>query len=215
MERVVCIRKVRSKYKVTLSDESEWWLSASEMRKLDIHEDASVDLPSFREKLLASQTSRGLRLAVSMLAGRPCSRSEVRRKLIVNHYSEEAADRVVARLEKEGFLDDRAFAEQWLRYRLSCRYGARRIAQELKMKGIDPAIREEVMEGLQEEDVFLQAVSLVRSRLRRNTEKAEDRRFREKVLRSLLQRGYGWDIAKKAWLQAVSELSEDDSPDIF
>ncbi len=83
------------------------------------------------------------------------------------------------------------------------------------MKGIDPAIREEVMEGLQEEDVFLQAVSLVRSRLRRNTEKAEDRRFREKVLRSLLQRGYGWDIAKKAWLQAVSELSEDDSPDIF
>jgi len=199
MVTVDSVSRIRSKFRVTLSDDSSWWFTAGDLKELGLTEGDPVDPEQLRQFTLLHQYPRGLNLAVAMLARRACSREEIRKKLDANHYHEEVTDLVLYKLEKEGFLDDRAFAEQWLRYRLSGRYGSRRVEQELRFKGVSPEIRSEIMESVSEEDQLSQAVLFIQARLRRDSREEDPRKTRDRILRALLRRGFDWDTARTAW----------------
>ena len=93
-----------------------------------------------RRKSLEEATRRWMarEMALHQLAHRPRSRSELARHLIRKDVLREDIDPVLDDLERLGLLDDRAFAETLARDRIRHKpRGGRRMAQELRQKGVD------------------------------------------------------------------------------
>jgi len=82
--------------------------------------------------------------AVEYLAAREHSRYQLRLKLIKKAHSEEASEKALDFLEREGWLSDRRFAEEWLRSRGAHHYeGRTRLMQELRSRGVSKVLASE------------------------------------------------------------------------
>lgn len=93
--------------------------------------------------------------ALGYLSHRPRSRRELERYLRRKGFEERALEKVIARCEELGYVDDRAFAEAFVRDRIRLRpRGAFRLESELREKGIDPELaREAIREAFRQEEV--------------------------------------------------------------
>lgn len=90
--------------------------------------------------------------ALRMLAAAPKSSQDLKRKLTERGFDEESVEAALSSLEKQGLLNDRAFAENLIsRYTHAQPSGARRIAFELKRRGVPAKLREEMMENFRPE----------------------------------------------------------------
>jgi regulatory protein len=78
------------------------------------------------------------RRAIGLLARREHSRAELTRKLAADGNLEEI-ETVLAQLETEGLLSDARYAEAYVRSHAE-RFGAARLRQTLRSKGIDAAL---------------------------------------------------------------------------
>lgn len=142
----------------------------------------------------AASSPRALReRAFRLLAQRDHSRLELARKLGL-----EPESPLLAELAEAGYLDDRRFAESFVRWRRERGLGRDRILQELFLRGIDRGLAQELVG----EDDFQRAVELAERRLQRA-------RSRDQVLRFLLQRGFQLSLARRA-LEAASVPGDPD-----
>lgn len=148
---------------------------------------------------------QALHKAVEMLARRPCSTAEIRRKII--SLSDDAiAEQVISRLSREGLLNDHDFAQQWIHYRTGMRYGPRRIAMELRQKGVDEEIVQELLLAEDSGETLDTACDLIRKVLRTSSSGSDHQKLKRRAFSSLLRRGFPMDIVYKAW-EAVWEQS--------
>ena len=150
--------------------------------------------------------------AVGLLAVRARSRREIEQRLLRAGFDEEVVSMVLYKLEREKLLDDEDFSVQWVESRKR-KYGASRIAMELRMKGVDPETAEAALACCSEEDELETAVSLARRKIRSDRKSCDDRKLFQRVTAFLVRRGYSWEIAKKAWEAALAEESEEEPED--
>ncbi len=78
------------------------------------------------------------RKAIGLLARREHSRAELARKLAADGTDEDIAN-VLAQLESEGLLSDARAAAAYVRAH-GARFGAARLRQDLRSRGLDPAV---------------------------------------------------------------------------
>lgn len=104
-------------------------------------DDATLDA------LRAQDTLAGARLAAQrLLAVRPRSRHELVTRLRLRRVPPEVIATIVDELEGEGLLDDARFARAWIDGRLAHRpSGAVRLRAELRQKGVDRAVIDDVI----------------------------------------------------------------------
>lgn len=89
------------------------------------------------------ETYRARDAALTLLSHRARSRVELRRRLARRGFDGAVIDGTLGWLEEKGYVDDRAFAESFVRDRLRLRPRGRvGLVQELRRKGVDPAIAE-------------------------------------------------------------------------
>ena len=143
--------------------------------------------------------------AVSMLARRPCSRGEIRSRLVSRRYMEDVADLVVYKLEKENLLNDREFCDQWIRFRTARHFGPAVIRRELRMKGIPPDMIEEALAQAEPPDHEDHALVLARKAWARSKAGEDVRKTRQRVITSLIRKGYSWEDARIACDKAEHE----------
>ena len=130
------ISRNRSRVSVRLDNGEIFWLTQSDVYAEGCYEGKKYDPESFYQWIRICQYPRALNHAVSMLARRPCSTGEIRRRLMLHHYTEEVTELVLYKLEKEKLIDDISFCEQWIHFRQQRGYGPSLIRRELKYKGI-------------------------------------------------------------------------------
>ena len=152
--------------------------------------------------------------ALSFLTARPRSRAEVRRRLLrprPNRQSPapEVVDRVLARLERMGLLDDREFSDFWVeqRERFSPR-AASAVRFELRQRGVAREITEEAVDAEQDEE---RALAAGRQRLR-SLGGLDYETFRDRLGPFLLRRGFSYTIARQV-TKTLWEESHGDAPD--
>jgi regulatory protein len=88
-----------------------------------------------------------LEAATRFLEARSRSVAEVRRRLTTAGYRSELIDGAITRLGDLGILDDEAFARAWVESRDRARpRGERALREELRLKGIDRSIIDQVLE---------------------------------------------------------------------
>lgn len=147
-----------------------------------------------REVARAEELRRATDLALQFLGYRARSRAEVRRRLIHKGYEEEIIDQVIESLTRVGLIDDSQFTEAWVRARSTGRaMGARRIAWELRRKGVDAETVRDAVERIDAETELGQALKVGR-------QKAESVRgepmqvARRKIAAALQRRGFSWEV---------------------
>ncbi len=110
---------------------------------------ASLD-PETRDELL--QRSERVRRATGpccLLSRAAQTRRGLARKLRARGFSAQAVRHAVARMAELGYLDDRAFAEAWVRSRLSSRKdGVNALYRGLLARGVARPLAEEVLQRL-------------------------------------------------------------------
>jgi regulatory protein len=110
----------------------------------------SILAPEERALLIERSECVHARLrALSLLSRAAQTRRGLSRKLAARGFSTAAVRHAVARMTELGYLDDRAFAESWVRARLSVRReGAQSLHRGLLGRGVPRQVAEEVVEEL-------------------------------------------------------------------
>lgn len=204
------IYPVRRVARITLDNGDRYWLTRSAVREGDFQEGQEINLEEFRRFVLLHQYPSALRLAVSMLARRVCSSGEIEQRLKRTRYDSETVEMVMTRLNREKLLNDEDFSLQWAHYRTGKKFGSRRIAQELRQKGVSDADIRTALESIDQEEEMEQAVALARKAFTRLKPGDDPRRGRQKVIAALVRRGYDWDTARSACEQVECESDEEE-----
>jgi len=127
---------------------------------------------------------------------RPRSEKEVVEKLKAKAFPEDVIRETVDYFKKLEMLDDRLFARGWIQGRLNKPLGMRRIALELRKKGIHKDIIEEESEKITDYDETAAVRDLARRRLTRykNVEKFK---ARQRLYAYLSRRGFSSGAVSK------------------
>ena len=140
---------------------------------------------------------------------RQCARmeyctSDIRRKALkVAEGDADAADRLVASLVADRFVDDRRYAAAFARDKAALQgWGAVKIRFQLRGKGISDEI---IAEALQEIDPAKAASKLDKLAADRYRLLKDDPQCRLKMLKALLSRGYGYDEVEAAVSRAMQK----------
>jgi regulatory protein len=137
--------------------------------------------------------------ALRLLAVRPRAAVELSRRLRMKGYEPEVTDEVIERLRELGMIDDAAFAGTLVRDRVRLRpSGARRLASELRARGVDEGVAREAIrdtlegEGTDERELALRAAEKWRTR------PGEERdRARRRLHGFLARRGFGGETIRE------------------
>jgi regulatory protein len=130
--------------------------------------------------------------AVRLLAQREHSRAELVRKLQADAQTPEALEAMLDDLTQRGLLSDHRSAEQIVHAREK-RFGARRVAQDLKQKGIPEAVAKPLLQNLKENE-FATAQSVWSKRF---AEPPASAKARAQQTRFLMGRGFSAEVIRK------------------
>ncbi len=194
--------------RVTVNETETLYLTRAALRELPLTANEAFDMADYKHRLLLQQYPEALNRAVGLLAVRARSEGEIRRRLTDRRYLEETVDMVLCKLQKEGFLNDEAFARDWAEARANRQLGRRRIAMELRQKGVDGDTAERALNELDPDESLSQATALAVKLLRRRADGDAADTVR-KTLAALARRGYEYDQAKQAVAQAIETLKNE------
>lgn len=197
MTHICAIHIARGVVRLTLADENTALIPLALWRERRLPEGADYDPRAYAAFMTERAYVHALDAAVKQLSFRPRAKQEVRQHLLSLAYDEPTAERVLDRLAREGYLNDGVFADQWALARTARGLGSRRVAQELRHKGVDAGTIAQTMDTLDEQEQRDNAATLARKLTARTTGK--DRRdIQRKVFQALLRRGFEMDIARWA-----------------
>src|SRR5260370_15617751 len=167
-------------------------------------------LPEHLEQLRSEEAEQqAVDRALNYLSFRPRSREEVRRYLRRKETPPEIIEAALARLDRLDFVNDRAFAEFWIETRGQFNpRGAHALKNELRMKGVEREVVDELVDDEQDEERALRAgrkkaMSLV------NVPNMDYARFRNRLGPFLQRRGFGYDVTTRTVRALWEELKEE------
>lgn len=190
------VKRVHGRASLILSSGETLTMPRAMLKERPYRSGMPFDRAQFHAFLLERSYPFALDKAVSLLASRARTEHEIVSALRQNAYPEQTIARVMARLHEEGYIDDAAFAGQWVSARTAKGMGARRIRQELRLKGVSQHDIDEALDSVDEEEALNAAVQAAEKASRgRNLSDPADR---QKIIAALVRRGYDFSTAKTA-----------------
>lgn len=193
--------------RVHLSDDTSYVLTPAQVRRLGLEAGRTLSGPD-AERLRETADFREARgRALDYLSHRDRTRRELERYLRRKGYEEPVVSRVVERCEELDYLDDRRFAEGWVRDRIRLKPRGRiRLRAELREKGVDPDEAEAAIErAFREADVSERDLLERAARKRWKARRSDDpRTVRRRLVGYLQRRGFPFAEIR----QVVDELMD-------
>lgn len=168
--------------------------------------------PSRRERPPAPAYQR----ALGLLVRREHSATELKRKLRSKGVEVDELDAALETLQRQGFQDDRRYAEALIRSRALAGHGPVRVRAELRQNGVPAADVDAAFEAAEAGGVDWEATAArVASRFQpalRASSGPEGMKQRHKAVSFLLRRGFSQDQARQAlaW-RAAGEADDTDA----
>jgi len=136
--------------------------------------------------------------ALRYLGFRARTQKEVEEHLRRKGFGGQAIEKAVEKLKGYGFIDDRAFASNWVNSRLrNSPKGRAAMAWELKQKGVDAEIIDEVIGSISGEQEEAVANRLAQKYYERYREVEDKRKRAYKVAQALARRGFDWELIQR------------------
>ncbi len=139
-----------------------------------------------------------LQYAVKLLSVRPYAERKLREKLLGRQYEAAEVREALERLRRERLLDDRKFAEEFVRARLKARpRAASRMVTDLLAHGIPLTLAKEVVQDVMpNEDEVPLARDIVRRKQAQYAHLDEETRWR-RLAGLLARRGFSYDTIRE------------------
>lgn len=172
-------------------------------------------LPDELQQLRGEEaTQQAVERAYNYLSFRPRSRAEVRRFLQRKETPANIIEQALERLERLDLVNDRAFATFWAESREQFNpRGARAVKNELRMKGVEREVTDEVITDDNDEELALRAGRKKAQSLLHNPA-MDFPTFRTRLGSFLQRRGFGYQISTKTVRALWKELSPDAETDV-
>lgn len=150
--------------------------------------------------------------AYNFLSYRPRSREEVRRYLKRKETPSEITDAVLERLETLDLINDRSFTSFWKETREQFNpRGARALKSELRMKGVEREVVDELVDEEHDEDLALKAGRKKALSLLHGPE-MDFATFRTRLSSFLQRRGFSYEITART-TKTLWQTLQPDAPD--
>jgi regulatory protein len=208
-------QQVHNPERVSLSIDGKFLLgiSAELMLKLGLHigqELSTADLDQIQNEEARQQATD---LAINYLSFRPRSQVEVRRHLRKKEVAPEIIESVLERLKNLEYVNDRAFASFWVENREQFNpRGSQGLRNELRMKGIEREIVEEVVSDENDADLALRAAER-KAALLLQTPAMNYNTFRSRLGGFLQRRGFSYEVVARTvrtlWQEQDAEEHDD------
>ena len=205
-------RQKKNKERVNVYLDGEFAFGLNEMDAVLLKKGqqlSEIEIAELRQK---DAVAKAFDTGVNLLSYRPRSTQEIRQRLLKKSIDELVVEAAIDKLQRLGFLDDRAFARFWIedRNRFKPR-GRRALSYELRNKGIADSITQELLDELVDEADG--AYEAAQKRVRRMRGKTQ-REFKQKIGAFLQRRGFNYEAVNGALTQLIQEITDDD-PDFF
>ncbi len=152
---------------------------------------------ALHELVQASDAHRAKEKALYLLEHRAHSKKELTEKIARTAASREAAQAAADRMEELGLLNDGEYARRYAQELFTRkRYGAMRVRQELRQKGIDPELVEELLAEYANEDAALMNMQALL--LKKYPGWQEDGKVRRRAFAALQRLGYAYADIRRA-----------------
>ncbi len=137
--------------------------------------------------------------AVHLLAHRPRTTTELRRKLLQKDYPDDTVESVIRTLTVEGLIDDYVFATEFVEQRVrGRRHGTVRIRSELLKRGISASVIDSaIRRGSTQNDWKEAATQEARKKWQKLPDGLELRRRRKRLYDHLVRRGFDFGIIRE------------------
>jgi regulatory protein len=196
--------KQKQRYHIDIEHEYAFSVHEDILIKYNLFKGTQIDESFFHEVLVAEEKHRAYLAALRYLGMRPRTRSQVRGYLLDKGFSEQIAAEVCKRCVEQGYLDDQAYARQWVeeRQRLKPR-SSYMLRMELLQKGLDRETVEEAVSAVSREDELEAARALIEKKLRRLEGRVSPEE-EKKLLSMLMRKGFSHSVVQ----QMRSELRQ-------
>ena len=178
-------------------------VTEEELLRFRLHSGMTLDEGTLAELTASARASSTKATAANMGGARPLSKREVQRRVVKKGAQEADAQAAADWLEDIGAVNDAAYAAALVRHYGARGYGAARVKEELRRRGVPRELWEEALEGLPDSETVLDA--LIRKKA---GGELSDPREIKRVSDSLLRRGYSWSEVRAA-LSRYAELTEE------
>ncbi|HEX2093163.1 MAG TPA: regulatory protein RecX [Longimicrobiaceae bacterium] len=178
-------------FRLTLGAEVAW------SARLHVGDEVSEEQLAELER--RDQLWRAREAALNLLSFRPRAARELRRRLREREFPEEVVEECLSGLEDAKLVDDSAFAATFVRDRVRFRpRGRRRLAQELRAKGVDADTAHEAIDEVFE-DAEVSEVELAREAAAKWSPRPgeERQKARQRFYAYLARRGFGGDAIRE------------------
>ena len=138
--------------------------------------------------------------ALRLLTGRDYSVARIRQKLASRDVAEQDIEAVILRLQREGWLDDRRYAERFAESALSSgRYYGVRLRLEMRRRGFTPDVVNETLAPLlAESDEISEVRSAAERRYPGFSYSTASDRDKRRLVGFLQRRGFGFSAIMRA-----------------
>lgn len=189
---------------------------------LSIHEDVMIKYrmitgntfwkQELEEIILVDEKQQGYVQALKYLERKPRTSKEIEIRLKQKETSQEVIEDVLARLSREGLVNDAMYAQQWAEQRItSQRKGKAWVRQELRQKGIDKTLITEALDGVSPDQEYESALILGRKKWSHTKGETLDKK--RKTGSYLMRRGFSGDHVRKVLNQVIQEEEIEDVDD--
>jgi regulatory protein len=178
---------------VYVDDTYAFSLTQNQLLEHKLHSGKELDKAQLAELKRASDYGKLLERTMNYIMIRPRSLKEVRDYLWRKEADPEMGEAIIAKLQKNNYLNDASFAKSWVRARqLTKPVSKRRLTAELRQKGV---VTEEIEQALQQEAYDEQAALREIITKKRKLTRYQDE---QKLMQYLARQGFGYDMIKQA-----------------
>jgi regulatory protein len=166
-------------------------------------DEETIQAITYKEKFYKSYTQ-----SINYLSYRMRTKKEIRDYLLKKEAEPAHIEEIIEKLTEEKLLDDREFAEMFVRSRINTSTkGPKMIEQELVEKGVHVSLIADALELYTRETQFEKVHKLMEKKLRQSTKHAFRNRM-EQIQASLMQKGFSRDVIQEAAADFFSEKDE-------
>ncbi|WP_083471673.1 regulatory protein RecX [Kibdelosporangium phytohabitans] len=148
-------------------------------------------------------------VCLTLLTARPRTRAELYKALLRKEVSPEVAERVLGRLDQVGLIDDKAFAEMWVRSRHTYQgMGRKALSVELRRRGVDNDTAAEAVAAVDEDAEEERARLLVRKKLPSMRSADQQTKIR-RLVGMLARKGYSQGLAYRVVKDELANVGDE------
>ncbi len=195
-------KRGRERVSIFLDGKFAFGVGRSVVEEHGLHPGQVLSDSQVEELAAADLVGKCLNAALRLLSYRPRSEAEIRTRLS-RRFNGETIEGVILQLRERQMIDDVAFAAFWREARDSFSPRGRRLLKvELRHKGVDPEVIDEVLDGIDDEESAYRAAQ----KRGRTLAKEDYETFRRKLGAFLRRRGFSYGVVNRTTERLWQEL---------